>query len=206
MKEKPSGEGRKSFPFFISGGILLLLLALFPPSAQAQRAQEETLTRYDQLAAEAALLNKRGQFDRVLSLLQPHQNDPQNESSLFFNELGIAYRYSGKLPQAAQAYQRALDRDPQNPAIRNNLGYVFYLQKNFPRAVEQYQKALASNPRFKEAHANLALALYQQERYEEALGEIEVVLKLDPHYRGAREFREKILDKLKGKKTSSPSR
>jgi Flp pilus assembly protein TadD len=187
-------------------GILILLLPLFPRYAQAQRAQEETLTRYDQLAAEATLLNKRGQFDRVLSLLQPYQNDPQNDSSLFFNELGIAYRYRGKLPQAAQAYQRALDRDPQNPAILNNLGYVLYLQKNFPRAVEQYQKALDSNPRFKEAHANLALALYQQERYKEALAEIDMVLKLDPHYQAARDFREKILNKMKGGKTSSPSR
>jgi len=206
MKAKPSGEGHSSFPFFISIWILLFLLAFYSQSAKAQSAEAEKLTRYDQLAAEATLLNKRGQFDRVLSLLQPHQNDPQNSSSLFFNELGIAYRHLGKLPQAAQAYQQALDRDPQNPAIRNNLGYVFYLQRNFPRAVEEYQKALESNPRFKEAHANLALAYYQQQRYEEALGEIEMVLKLDPRYEAAQKFREKILNQLKEKKPSSPAR
>ena len=206
MKAKPSGEGRKSFPFFISIWILFFLLALCFQSGGVRRAEAEKLTRYDELAAEATLLNKRGQFDRVLSLLKPYQNDPQNGSSLFFNELGIAYRHLGKLPQAAQAYQQALDRDPQNPAILNNLGYVFYLQKDFPRAVEQYQKALETNPRFKEAHANLALAFYQQQRYEEALAEIETVLKLDPRYEAAQKFREKILSQLKGKKPSSPAR
>ena len=205
MKEKPSGEGRKSFPFFMSIGILFFLLASCSQSPNDQKAEEEKLTRYDQLAAEATLLNKRGQFDRVLSLLKPYQNDPQNVSSLFFNELGIAYRELGKLPQAAQAYRKALDRDPKNPAILNNLGYVFYLEKNLPGAVEQYQKALESNPRFKEAHANLALAFYHQEKYEEALGEIDTVLNLDPSYEAARNFREKILNQLKGKKPSSPA-
>lgn len=206
MKEKPSGEGRKSFPFFICIGILFFLPALCLQSAKAQRAGEEKLTRYDQLAAEATLLNKRRQFDQVLSLLKPYQNDRQNGSSLFFNELGIAYRELGKLPQAAQAYRQALDRDPQNPVIAYNLGYVFYLQKDYPRAVEQYQKALESNPRFKEAHANLALVFYAQQRYQEALGEIEIFLKLDPHYHAAQKFREKILNKLKEKPPSSPAR
>jgi tetratricopeptide (TPR) repeat protein len=206
MKEKPSGEGRKSFPFFVSIWILFFMLPLCSQSAKAQRADEEKLTRYDQLAAEATLLNQRAQYDRVLALLQPRQNDPQNDSALFFNELAIAYQHLGRLPRAAQAFRQALDRDPENPVIHNNLGYVFYLQKDYPRAVEEYQKVLDSSPRFKEAHANLALAYYQQKRYPQALAEIEVVLKLDPNYQAAEKFRKKILNKLKEEKGSPPSR
>jgi tetratricopeptide (TPR) repeat protein len=206
MKERPSGEGPKSFPFFICIWILFFLLPLCSQPAKAQRADEEKLSRYDRLASEASLLNQRAQYDRVLALLQPHQKDPQNDSALFFNELGIAYRQLGKLSEAAQAYRQALTRDPENPVIHNNLGYVFYLQKDYPRAVEEYQKVLDSSPRFKEAHANLALAYYQQKRYPQALAEIEVVLKLDPNYQAAQKFRKKILNKLKQEKASSPSR
>ncbi len=197
MKPLFPGEGLKSFPsFFIVSLVFTLILGLFPLKAAAQKAEGDGLSRFDRLAEEATLLNKRKQYDQVISLLEPHRKDKKNDSALFFNELGIAYRNKEKFGEAIQAYREALTRDPQNPVIMNNLGHVHHLRKEYPQAREQYEKAIQVAPRFKEVHTNLALTLYQLEKYKEALAEIEIVLKLDPHHGPAKKFREDILRKI----------
>jgi tetratricopeptide (TPR) repeat protein len=200
MKKKYPGEGQRFFPsFFLQA--LLLALALgsyfFPLTARAQGTEREGLSRFDRLAEEATLLNKHGQFDKVITLLEPHKADRKNDSALFFNELGLAYRQKGKLSEAIRAYQSALSRDPENPVIMKNLGDAFYFNKEYPKAAEQYQKALRSNPRFQQAHSTLGLAYYQLQRYSEALEEFEIVLKLNPKDEQAKEFREEILKKIR---------
>ena len=183
MNEKSPGEGPYSFPYFFTHSLILVLvlsLCLLPPPATAQKAEGDRLSPFDRLAEEATLLNQRGQFEKVITLLEPHKADKKNDSALFFNELGVAYRRAGRLSEAIQAYQSALSRDPENPVITKNLGDTLYLKKEYPQAVEQYQKILRSNPRFQQAHSSLGLAYYQMQKYREALDEFEIVLKLDP--------------------------
>ena len=200
MNEKRPGEGRESFPcFFLPGLIFFLALGLYLlPTTGA--AEKDRLSPFDRLAEEATLLNQRGQFEKVIPLLEPHKADPKNDSALFFNELGVAYRRAGKLSEATQAYQSALSRDAGNPVIMKNLGDTFYLKKEYPQAMEQYQKVLQSNPRFQQAHSSLGLVYYQIQKYPEALEEFEIVLKFDPKDEQAQKFREAILKKLKSPK------
>ena len=203
MREIYPGERHQSFPsFFIISLLLALALgfALFPLKAAAQNTDRDRLSRFDRLAEEATLLNKRKQYDQVISLLEPHTKDKKNDSALFFNELGIAYRNKEKFAEAIQAYREALIRDPQNPVIMNNLGHVLHLKKEYLQAIEQYEKAIQVAPRFKEVHANLTLTLFQLEKYKEALVEIEIVLKLDPSHGQAKKLREDILKKIKSQK------
>jgi len=203
MNEKRPGEGRYSFPYFFTFSLTLLLalsLGFFPPPSAAQKPEKDGLSQFDRWAEEATLLNQRGQFERVIALLEPHKADKNNDSALFFNELGVAYRRAGRLPEAIQAYQSALSRDPDNPVITKNLGDTFYLKKEYPQAAEQYQKTLRSNPRFQQAHSSLGLAYYQMQKYREALEEFEIVLKLDPKDEQAQKFREAILKKIKSQR------
>ena len=178
--------------------------ALFPAESASQKAEREELSRFDRLAEEASRLNQRAKYDEVISLLEPHKTDKKNDSTLFFNELGIAYRNKERWNEAIQAYQQAYALEPQNPevspVILNNLGYTFFLKKDYPRAIEQYEKAIALAPRFKEAHSNLSQTYYEQQKYEDALKEIEVVLKLDPNHEAAKKFRERIRKKMQEKK------
>jgi tetratricopeptide (TPR) repeat protein len=203
MRGIPTGEGQKSFPYFfhsILPFILVLGICLFPLESTAQKSEKDELSRFDRLAEEATLLNMRGQADQVIALLEPNKRDKKNDSALFFNELGIAYRNKGKLSEAIQAYREAHARDPENPVILVNLGFVYYLKKEYPQAAEQYEKAINLAPRFKEAHANLALAYSQIKKLNEALKEIEFALKLDPNYEQAKKIREEIRKKLQEKK------
>jgi Flp pilus assembly protein TadD len=203
MLESPPGEGPKSFPFFFLFALFLGLIlgfGVYPPESAAQKSEKEGLSRFDRLAEEATLLNKRGKFAEVISLLGPHQGDKKNDSALFFNELGVAYRNQNQLEEAARAYQKALSLDPDNPVVMKNLGDVFYLKKEYAQAVEICQKALKSSPRFHQARSTLGLAYYRLERYQEAQEEFEIVLKMDPQDEQARNFREAARKKLQGKK------
>jgi tetratricopeptide (TPR) repeat protein len=200
MKRKYPGEGQRFFPSFFPQLFLLCLVfgsCFFPFTAAAQRTEREGLSRFDRLAEEATLLNKHGQFDKVITLLEPHKGDKKNDSALFFNELGLAYRQTGKLSEAIGAYQSAISRDPENPVVMKNLGDAFYFNKEYPKAVEQYQRVLRSNPRFQQAHSSLGLAYYQLQRYNEALKEFGIVLKLDPKDEQAKEFRKEILKRIR---------
>jgi tetratricopeptide (TPR) repeat protein len=197
------GEGRRFFPSFFYFLYILALVSgvcLFPPQTAAQKSEKEGLSRFDRLAEEATLLNKRGKFDEVLSHLGPHKTDPKNDSALFFNELGIAYRNKNKLEEAILAYQKALALDPDNPVVMKNMGDAFFLKKEYAQAVEICQKALKSSPRFHQARSTLGLAYYRLEKYQEALEEFEIVLKMNPQDEQARNFREAARKKLQGKK------
>ena len=203
MLRSPPGEGPKSFPYFFLFALFLVLISgwgAFPLQSAAQKSEKDGLSRFDRLAEEATLLNKRGKFDEVISLLQPHQADPKNDSALFFNELGVAYRNKNNLEQAIRAYQKALSLDPDNPVVMKNLGDVFYLKKEYAQAAEICQKALKSSPRFHQARSTLGLAYYRLGKYREALEEFEIVLKTNPQDEQAGNFAEAAREKLQGKK------
>jgi tetratricopeptide (TPR) repeat protein len=205
MKRITPGEGQKFFPsFFLIPSLFLLAGAIafgpIPFQGLAQGAEKEKLARFDRLAEEATLLNKRGQADKVINLLEPLKDNPKNDSALFFNELGVAYRQQGRLSESIQAYQSALSRSPENPVIMKNLGDAFVRNREYPRAIEQYQKILQTNPRFHQAHYGLGVALYQTQKYQEALEAFDTVLKLNSRDERAKNFREATLKKLKGKK------
>ncbi|MBI5967784.1 MAG: tetratricopeptide repeat protein [Deltaproteobacteria bacterium] len=203
MRGISPGEGQRFFPsFFLLSFLLALVIGscFFPPEAAAQQTKREGLSLFDRLAEEATLLNKRGQYDKVITLLEPHKGDKRNDSALFFNELGIAYRHKGRLSESIQAYQAAISREPENPVIMKNMADAFCLSKEYTQAIELYQKVLESNPRFQQAHAGLGLAYHQLEKYKEALEQFEIVLKLDPQDEQAKKFREVILKKLRRKK------
>jgi cytochrome c-type biogenesis protein CcmH/NrfG len=203
MMESPPGEGPKSFPYFFLFAFflgLILGLAVYPPESATQQSEKEGLSRFDRLAEEATLLNKRGKFAEVISLLEPHQGDKKNDSALFFNELGIAYRNQNQLEEAVRAYQKALSLDPDNPVVMKNLADTFYFKKEYAQAVQLCQKALKSSPRFHQARSTLGLAYYRLERYREAQEEFEIVLKMNPQDEQARNFLEAARQKLQGKK------
>ncbi len=201
MHRKRLGEGQKFFPYFYLSLFSFLLFGfLLPGAVSAQGIAREKLSPFDRLAEEATLLNKRGQADQVISLLEPSRNEPKNDSALFFNELGVAYRQKGRLSEAIGAYRAALTRDSENPVIMKNLGDAHLLKKEYSPAVEQYEKALQSNPRFHQAHESLGIAYYKMEKYPQALEEFEIVLKLDPQNEHARKYKEAILKKKKSSK------
>ena len=66
---------------------------------------------------------------------------------VYFNQLGITYRQQGQFPKAREAYERAIELDPNYAAATLNLGILsdLYLWDG-KRALELYDRYLALSP------------------------------------------------------------
>jgi len=87
----------------------------------------------------------------------------------------------GKATQALGELLKAVELDPDNPAIYNLLG-IIYLEKGLnPQASESFKKALDLNPKYLEVHNNLGTVYLRTGKIPEALAEFTLVLN-DPLY------------------------
>ena len=100
---------------------------------------------------------------------------------------------SGKITQAIQAYQNAINADPTNPSNFVTLARLQVYAGEYDAAIENAQNALLKNPNNPTAHAVLGWALGFQEKYGEAEVEIKKALSLDPNNALAHAFYAEIL-------------
>ncbi|MCB0162881.1 MAG: tetratricopeptide repeat protein [Anaerolineae bacterium] len=75
---------------------------------------------------------------------------------------GNEYYETGQLDQAVEAYQKAIELNPEYQGAYANLGVTYYQQQKFDLAASQYEKALELNPTDGEVAYNLG-ALYLQQ-------------------------------------------
>lgn len=89
---------------------------------------------------------------------------------------GRAQSELGRMVEAVQSYQKAIQLDPADPALKftvyDNLGNVLASMKRLDEAVVQYRKALTLKPRSSSTHSNLATALIDLGRFDEAEAEL----------------------------------
>ena len=77
-------------------------------------------------------------------------------------------RQAGKLPEAAAAYQRAIDADRGNLDLYNDLGNVYFALKRYGDAATAFADATRRDPRYALGWYNLAHALRKADRPREA--------------------------------------
>lgn len=82
---------------------------------------------------------------------------------------GDAFRGGGDFARAADQYQKALARDPDNARALSNLGTVLSDMNRLPEAIEVLQKALKKDPASASAYYNLAIIYAKQGRFDEAI-------------------------------------
>ncbi len=81
---------------------------------------------------------------------------------------------------AIEAYERALQADPEFADAHCNLGSVYFNQDRRTTAKACFARALEVDPNHVEAHLNLATLLEDEERYQSALGHYKAALAVDP--------------------------
>lgn len=87
---------------------------------------------------------------------------------------GYVYAHNGEHQQAADAFTRALDRDPNMSTGYMNRGYVWNDMRMATRAEQDFRKALALRPDYGEAHLGLAYSMLQLRRPQAALKEADL--------------------------------
>jgi hypothetical protein len=120
---------------------------------------------------------------------------------LAYNNLGNVMLETGRIPEAIDQYEHALQLNPHMVEAHNNLGLSLDQIGRTPEAIGQYELALQINPHFGLAHTNLGNALSRVGRVQEAIGHYEQALLVNPRDSDARAN----LAKLQARQKTTPS-
>lgn len=93
---------------------------------------------------------------------------------------------AGRRDLARQAYQTAVEADPENVSARLAYGVVLGNDGDYEQALEQFQAAALVEPSNPQLHASLGTCLMQLDRVEEAIASYRRSLALAPDYGDAR--------------------
>jgi protein O-mannosyl-transferase len=99
---------------------------------------------------------------------------------LAHNNLGNALQKIGRIPEAIDHYQQAVQIKPDYDEARSNLGNALLQTGRAAEAMEQCEQALRINPDNAEAHNNLGNALLTLGRVPEAIDQYQQTLRLKP--------------------------
>ena len=118
---------------------------------EAKEVTEPTETGpvdYEALGFRSVELNPNDYPDEVITLLEPHKNNENNNSVLFYSSLGLAYKSKGRLKAAIAAYKRALKIVPSVPApsIQYNLGIAYYCNNELHKSFNCFLNSSAQRP------------------------------------------------------------
>jgi tetratricopeptide (TPR) repeat protein len=112
------------------------------------------------------------------------------------NILGEVLRSQGKLEEALQIYESAIQLGPSLAEIYNNHGNVLKELGRFGDALESYDKAIQVNPDFAMAYYNRAGALLKIRQLDEALRSYDKAIQVNPDYADAYYNRGNLLREL----------
>ena len=98
----------------------------------------------------------------------------------------------GDLPQAAEAFQRAVAADPGQATVRNNLCHTLGKLKRFDASIAHGTEAVRLRPDYFEAWLNLGEVCYKAGRDSDAVTALDRALALDPGNDGLQHLRDSI--------------
>ena len=100
--------------------------------------------------------------------------------------LGFVLTRRGRLAEAVEEYERALERDPSHVNARTNLAVNLVDLGQVDRAAREMTRVLEIDPGNASAHTNLGAMLVHQGQIERGIAEFQEALRLDPQQVQAR--------------------
>ena len=97
-----------------------------------------------------------------------------------YNYLGLTYKRLGLYDEAAQAYVKAIQLQPQNYVFLFNLGMVMYAANSYDNAATAFQKAIQIKPEDADCHYMLGKTYAQQGNIPASMREYNILQKLEP--------------------------
>jgi tetratricopeptide (TPR) repeat protein len=120
---------------------LIILIISVSPAYGEENDGGKGNDLYEELAKQAEKISAIENPDKVISLLEPYKNDQRNKSSLFFNNLALAYKVKKNYDESIKIYKIAIELEPLNPAINHNYGTTLYHVGNPEEALKYLLKS-----------------------------------------------------------------
>jgi tetratricopeptide (TPR) repeat protein len=98
------------------------------------------------------------------------------------NNLGGDLAHRGRMQEAIEHWERALEIRPDYVSAHVNLGNALLGSGKVKEAIAHYEQALRIKPDYAEAHNNLGVALMRMGRIEDAITQYEQALRINPHF------------------------
>ena len=99
-----------------------------------------------------------------------------------YNGLGNVYRDLERTDDAIDAFQRAIQLDPQDAYPRNGLGAVYYILGRYDDAIAESQRAIQLDPKYAYPHNGLGKIYADLGRTDDAIAAYQRAIQIDPKY------------------------
>lgn len=126
---------------------------------------------------------------RALTTLKQSVYNALTTDPEFMNEFvheGIQHMEQGRLPEAAEQFQKALNMNPNNLDARFRLGFVLISQKKYAEAVEIFESLIMADPQNINAFFMLGMAYSELRAYYPSIANLQHALRLEPGFVEAR--------------------
>ena len=128
----------------------------------------------------------------VLILMTLLINISCNSADKYVTE-GLSLDREGKYDEAIEAYNKAIELEPDSTDAWYNKGLTFAKQDNHEEAVKCFDKVLEKDNENASVWYNKGNALYYQFKYEEAIKCYDRALELKPDYNLAKTYKEEAV-------------
>jgi tetratricopeptide (TPR) repeat protein len=116
----------------------------------------------------------------------PAQTQTREQEAEFWFQRGLALEEAGApVAEAAAAYRKAIEINPQASGALVNLGTISFRMRRLREAETCYLRAVDADPGYALAHFNLGNLFDEQGRVEEARGYYLSAIRLNPRYADA---------------------
>jgi predicted TPR repeat methyltransferase len=106
--------------------------------------------------------------------------DQQPNAGIVWNNLGVAYRETGKPDDAISSFRAAVKFAPQMAEAWNNLGVAQDELNLTENALNSYRKAIEIHPVYASPHLNLGISLQKSKQFKKAEAHYNKVLEIQP--------------------------
>jgi len=104
----------------------------------------------------------------------------ESDEAAQHNREGAKLVEQGKMEEALEAFQEAVQLDANDAVARLNLAYAYDRQGRTAEAIAEYQRAIELSPSNLLAYNNLGVLYDKMGQYDEAIGEFQRALEIDP--------------------------